>query len=396
MRQSPPDILLTNYKMLDLLLLRPKDLPLWRENGPETLRYLVVDELHSFDGAQATDVACLIRRLKARLDTPPEQIICVGTSATLGIGSEGSSERLVKYANDVFGETFETENVVGESVQEVGEFLAASRVEYTGVPGPETKESLDPLRYTVSEGYLVAQRRLWFGDTADAPGSDAWTLSLAQQLRSHGFLRRVLDLTGSGAIETEKLETQSEFANSGKWQSGSEYPELVLGSFLALISAARVDEAGVLRPFLQVRYQFWMRELTRVVSSVGQQPEWSFASDLNIEELRHSLAVIHCRECGLTGWVGTVKDADSRIIPDLEPLYRELFDFRPEVRLRLSPVSSARIHRCSFRTFSVPTVCTRAWRKDHRSAPGVARGRSGCFASGFLKLGSGLAARLHG
>ena len=334
MRQSPPDILLTNYKMLDLLLLRPKDLPLWRENGPETLRYLVVDELHSFDGAQGTDVACLIRRLKARLDTPPEQIICVGTSATLGIGSEGSSERLVKYANDVFGENFETENVVGESVQEVGEFLAANRVEYTGVPGPETKESLDPLRYTASEGYLVAQRRLWFGDTVDAAGSDAWSLSLAQQLRSHGFLRRVLDLTGSGAIETGELleRLKASLPTQGNGSSGSEYPELVLGSFLALISAARVDEAGVLRPFLQVRCQFWMRELTRVVSSVGQQPEWSFASDLNIEELRHSLAVIHCRQCGLTGWVGTVKDADSRIIPDLEPLYRAFFDFRPEVR----------------------------------------------------------------
>ena len=105
----------------------------------------------------------------------------------------------------MFGENFETENVVGESVQEVGEFLAASRVEYTAVPGPETKESLDPLRYTASEGYLVAQRLLWFGDTVDAPGSDAWRLSLAQQLRSHGFLRRVLDLTGTGAIETGEL-----------------------------------------------------------------------------------------------------------------------------------------------------------------------------------------------
>lgn len=43
MRQSPLDILLTNYKMLDYLLIRPDDLKLWRENGPETLRYLVID-----------------------------------------------------------------------------------------------------------------------------------------------------------------------------------------------------------------------------------------------------------------------------------------------------------------------------------------------------------------
>jgi DEAD/DEAH box helicase domain-containing protein len=70
MRVTPPDILLTNYKMLDYLLVRPRDLGLWRQNGPETLRYLVVDELHTFDGAQGADVACLIRRLKERLRTP--------------------------------------------------------------------------------------------------------------------------------------------------------------------------------------------------------------------------------------------------------------------------------------------------------------------------------------
>ena len=50
MLASPPDILLTNYKMLDYLLVRPKDAQLWRENGPETLKYIVVDELHTLMG----------------------------------------------------------------------------------------------------------------------------------------------------------------------------------------------------------------------------------------------------------------------------------------------------------------------------------------------------------
>jgi len=51
MRKHPPDILLTNYKMLDYLMLRPKDRQLWAQNKPTTLRYVVVDELHTFDGA---------------------------------------------------------------------------------------------------------------------------------------------------------------------------------------------------------------------------------------------------------------------------------------------------------------------------------------------------------
>ena len=54
LRKQPPDILLTNYKMLDLLLTRPSDFPLWQHNAAGTLRFLVVDELHTFDGAQGT------------------------------------------------------------------------------------------------------------------------------------------------------------------------------------------------------------------------------------------------------------------------------------------------------------------------------------------------------
>ena len=84
LRERPPDLLLTSCKMLDCLLVRPFDFRRWRHNGPDTLRYLVVDELHTFDGAQGTDLACLIRRLRVRLRAPPENLICVGTSATFG------------------------------------------------------------------------------------------------------------------------------------------------------------------------------------------------------------------------------------------------------------------------------------------------------------------------
>ncbi|MFD0856167.1 DEAD/DEAH box helicase, partial [Actinomadura adrarensis] len=61
-RRERPDILITNYKMLDLLLQRADDLPLWKDAD---LAYIVVDEFHTYDGAQGTDVAMLLRRLAA-------------------------------------------------------------------------------------------------------------------------------------------------------------------------------------------------------------------------------------------------------------------------------------------------------------------------------------------
>ena len=105
MLNNPPDILLTNYKMLDYLLVRPKDADLWKENRPDTLKYIAVDELHTFDGAQGTDLACLLRRLKSRLWTPIGYLCCIGTSATMG--SKDNGKDILKYAEEVFGEPFE-------------------------------------------------------------------------------------------------------------------------------------------------------------------------------------------------------------------------------------------------------------------------------------------------
>ena len=133
LRERAPDILLTNYKMLDFLLVRPIDHRLWRHNAPDTLRYLVVDELHTFDGAQGTDLACLVRRLRSRLGVARERLICAGTSAT--IGGEESREELLDYVSRIFDQPFEPDAIVGEVRQGIDEFLGrsieAGRVPFT-------------------------------------------------------------------------------------------------------------------------------------------------------------------------------------------------------------------------------------------------------------------------
>jgi DEAD/DEAH box helicase domain-containing protein len=127
LRSAPPDILLTNYKMLDYLLLRPRDRALWRHNEADTLRYLVVDELHTFDGAQGTDLACLLRRLRARLHTPADKLIAVGTSATLGSGEEKTT--LAQYAGKIFQTAFDELSIIGEQRQSREQFLGTEQIE---------------------------------------------------------------------------------------------------------------------------------------------------------------------------------------------------------------------------------------------------------------------------
>ena len=114
MRDAPPQILLTNYMMLELLLTRVRERPI-RDALFEHLRYLVFDELHTYRGRQGADVSMLIRRI---LSECRQSVCCIGTSATMvSVGSAASQRREVaRVAGTVFGRPFEPEQIVDETL----------------------------------------------------------------------------------------------------------------------------------------------------------------------------------------------------------------------------------------------------------------------------------------
>ncbi|GEP45873.1 DEAD/DEAH box helicase [Brevifollis gellanilyticus] len=107
-RQSPPHILVTNFSMLEYLLVRPIDAPVFEG---ARLKFLVLDEAHAYRSVQATEIAFLLRRLKERLGvTKP---VCIATSATLGkAGDAKSIERVRLFASGLFGEQFNTNGLI--------------------------------------------------------------------------------------------------------------------------------------------------------------------------------------------------------------------------------------------------------------------------------------------
>ena len=111
---NPPDILLTNYMMMELILTRYQDVDISVIEHAEGLEFLVLDELHTYRGRQGSDVALLIRRLRNRLHA--DDMICIGTSATMS--SMGTREEQQKDIADVattlFGSKFYPENVIIE------------------------------------------------------------------------------------------------------------------------------------------------------------------------------------------------------------------------------------------------------------------------------------------
>src|SRR6266851_3803251 len=112
-RATPPHILLTNYSMLEYLLLRPADSHLFDNGRAQWWTFLVLDEAHQYRGAKGIEMAMLVRRLKQRLREGgrAKPFRCLATSATLTEGDQDKGA-VAKFASDLFGEEFRAEGVI--------------------------------------------------------------------------------------------------------------------------------------------------------------------------------------------------------------------------------------------------------------------------------------------
>jgi len=117
--ENPPDILLTNFMMLEYILTRVDAVDRQVVEHCEGLEFLVLDELHTYRGRQGADVALLVRRLRERLKA--RQLVCIGTSATMS-SAETQAERnqvVASVASTLFGTDIGADDVIGETLERV-------------------------------------------------------------------------------------------------------------------------------------------------------------------------------------------------------------------------------------------------------------------------------------
>ena len=351
MRRSPPDILLTNYKMLDYLLLRGRDKTLWALNDPKTLRFLVVDEMHTFDGAQGADLALLLRRLKYRLNTPEGHLICVGSSATLGSSDEAATE-LRRYAETIFGEPFDEGAVVRETRKTPNEVFKDP--EYLDRPDPA--EIHAALREAAEMDQPGAAQRLAacvfpdrtapdlaFLEEGD-PADPAWRIALGDRLVQHHLCQRTLKIIAEhkGPASLEVIS-----AGLGQVRALRDWPDrdksALAELIVALVAWARSGAVQSPRPLFNVRLQLWIREMSRMVTTlprfevgrVRSKMDLFHALDLDRNMLRRALPVVNCNRCGATAHLGRQDARSKSLHADLEQLYREFFDDNGADRIRL-------------------------------------------------------------
>ena len=321
-RRNPPDVLLTNYKMLDLLLQRPEDLPLW-ESG--ALRYVVVDEFHTYDGAQGTDVAMLLRRLAAvtgqtRPGAPLGDICPVATSATLRSGpaeDDSEAQALHEVAGTVFGVTFPPESIVTEDRLAVEEFLPREDLDYRlPLPMPHEVANLpDPHEDPEAMADIMAA----FTDQRDLSPQ-----KLGEKLKEHILTTAVLKILG-GDVRTPP-EILDELPQHGAYTWGTairatpQTAATALARFVALLSQAR-DPNEPNRPLLYVETHLWVRSVSRLLRTVNRgRPRFAWHGEATpqldsdttgVAPSRGRLPAVYCRHCGRSGW--------AAISPESEP-----------------------------------------------------------------------------
>ena len=309
-----PDILLTNFKMLDYGLMRQEFMPLWKGNidtEVKALRFIVLDELHTYDGAQGTDVANLIRRLKLKLNLPKASLCPIGTSATIGNG-EDSKARLCEYATNVFGEQFREECVIEEHRIPVEEYIDAVTM---GLPdGKLIKECVFGSDDTV-ESYIRRLCKYWLKK------SDATPVEAGQILRRMGITRDLLMALKDGILTVDELKDRLE-DNADFRRLRQQYSDktcmIAIENLLALVAYAKRPLSGTKTvPMLYMQVQLWQRELSGILRYVQKEPEFVWRGSLKTDDDRVALPMYFCRDCGASGWISRRLATDDRYCSDI-------------------------------------------------------------------------------
>ncbi|MHA1717989.1 MAG: DEAD/DEAH box helicase [Promethearchaeota archaeon] len=121
-RNNPPNILITNYAMLEYLLLRPGDSSIFDNRDSYSFKFIVLDEAHTYSGAQGTEVSFLLKRLRHRVKRTTEGIRCFATSATFGKGPNVHQKAII-FAERLFGCNFDSSSLITGVRSKISEYV---------------------------------------------------------------------------------------------------------------------------------------------------------------------------------------------------------------------------------------------------------------------------------
>ncbi len=257
-QEACPDILITNYSMLEYMLMRPIERPIfsqtreWLQANPLNELVLVLDEAHMYRGAGGAEVALLLRRLAARLDVPRERVRYILTSASLG-DDDAARRATNDFALDLTGLSRGSSRkftlVIGERERRGGQRpgdppLAAALASFDLVAFHSYGTSVEAPRKA------VASLAVGLGWPTLEDGRDLADY-LYDVLTGFGPLELLIDLVSGRACELAELQ--------GKLFPSSAQADAATATLLAIASFARRQSDG--RVLLPTRLHMFFRGL---------------------------------------------------------------------------------------------------------------------------------------
>jgi len=289
-RATPPHILLTNYSMLEYLLLRPNDSPLFDLGQARWWTFLVLDEAHQYRGSKGIEMAMLLRRLKQRLREggAMQRFRCLATSATL-VGGSGDTTAVATFGENLFDERFQNDDVILGEVEPIPESSAVS-LEYKNYGF--VSQALEN-RSVVSTELIELAGKL---DVQIVGNHDCTKIigSLLQRDYRAAKLRAKL---------TESPTEAGELADHVFGDLSEETRVRALSEFVGLL--VRTKDPMTDAPLLSARYHLFLRSLEGAFISFW--PNRRILLDRRAEGEASALFEVGlCRECGQHYIVGKV------------------------------------------------------------------------------------------
>jgi len=256
-RANPPDILITNYVMLDWMLSRPKDLAIFHRSA-ETLKYVVLDEIHTYRGNKATHVKYLLARLKANLK---RHLVQVGTSATLRRGNV--TDGYLKAETDEQIDAFIKPLLdVGEYRLVEPEYSDGKPIEPRPIP-IEVFEAQDKLNWSmtpeIDDGLRLIEL-LTGGTYSTMDLDDAGLANINQKFKRNAFIDKVQHSLANGAQSFVDLVRYL----AGLAPTGQELhnPEQIVKAYLSAVSFLNHQSGEKSEPVLDYRIHLFLRNIS--------------------------------------------------------------------------------------------------------------------------------------
>lgn len=309
MREKPPHILITNYAMLEYLLLRPKDSPFFDGEYAKNWKFLVLDEAHIYSGAAGIEMAMLIRRLKDRVCENMEgDLQCIATSATL-VKDDEDFGKVAEFATNLFGEKFEPEDVIkGERINiDIREYTLNYPIqlysELDKIIQENTKETLLEECYKICKKFDVPENILVEAKKQSNGDIKKFLYEILSKDVKVGKLKKFL--LDEGAKNLEECIKQIVENKSCTGQDTEQECQSII-SLINLAVFSRSDEESL--PLLPARYHLFVRAPEGIFVSFYPKPKIFLERRELTKEHYPVFELASCRRCGQEYLVGDVKE----------------------------------------------------------------------------------------